>query len=50
MGLDTTAPSKREPNEDRLDAKSDSPLDLDDELDLDLDDSDVFADLDLDDD
>ncbi len=49
-GLDTTAPSKREPNEDRLDAQTDSPLDLDDELDLDLDDSDVFADLDLDDD
>lgn len=50
MGPDATAPSTREPTEDNLDAQTDSPLDLDDELDLDLDGSDVFADLDLDDD
>ena len=50
MGPGATAPSTREPTEDNLDAQTDSPLDLDDELDLDLDGSDVFADLDLDDD
>ena len=50
MGPDTRPPSTRKPTDDKQDALADSALDLDDELDLDLDDSDVFGDLDLDDD
>ncbi len=49
-GPGITPPPTRDPTDDKQDALADSVLDLDDELDLDLDDSDVFADLDLDDD
>ena len=49
-GPGITPPSTRDPTDDKQDALADSVLDLDDELDLDLDGSDVFADLDLDDD
>jgi len=48
MAGDAVASSPRDPIEADPDAKADSPPDRDDELDLDLNDSDLFTDLDLD--